>query len=391
MLTGAENEKLTRVGPGTPAGELLRRYWHPVAVAAELTEQKPIKAVKILGEKLVVFRDQSGRYGLLGEQCAHRMASLAYGRTEVDGIRCPYHGWKYDINGKCLEQPAEPDDSTFKDRVRQKAYKVEKLSGLLYAYMGPQPAPLLPRWDVLVREDGKRWILKESVIDCNWLQAMENSVDPSHLYWLHGDSGHLGSHMKNYQEKRDFFLFEYGIMKRRTTPGKKPDDPPMIDEHPLVFPTILRHVARWKADGVRHDLQIRVPVDDAHTQVFRVNFVPSARERSPENEDPSFQYVPLKDRAGKYDMNLVAAQDSMAWETQGPIADRRHEHLGVSDEGIIMFRKLLSEQIDVVARGGEPVGIIRDAKKNTLVELNVINQRIGLNHQRLSPECQVKI
>src|SRR5687768_17067664 len=155
MLAKEENEKLTRVGPATPAGELLRRYWHPVAVAAELTEEKPIKAVKILGEKLVVFRDRSGRYGLLAEQCAHRMASLAYGRTEADGIRCPYHGWKYDVDGRCLEQPAEPAESTFKDRVRQKAYKIEKLSGLLYAYMGPEPAPLLPRWDVLVREDGK--------------------------------------------------------------------------------------------------------------------------------------------------------------------------------------------------------------------------------------------
>jgi 5,5'-dehydrodivanillate O-demethylase len=385
MLTGDENEKLTRVGPGTPAGELLRRYWHPVAVATELTEEKPIKPVKMLGEKLVIFRDQSGRYGLLGEHCPHRMASLAYGRTEPDGIRCPYHGWKFDISGQCLEQPAEPAGSTFKDRVRQKAYKVAKLSGLLYAYMGPEPAPLLPRWDVLVREDGKRWILKESIIDCNWLQAMENSVDPAHLYWLHGDSGHLGSHMKEYQEKREFILFEYGIMKRRTTPGKKPNDPPMTDEHPLLFPTILRHVAKSKDGGVRHDLQIRVPVDDFRTQVFRVNFEPSDTERSPEEKDPPFQYVPLKNARGEYNMKLVAAQDSMAWETQGPITERTQEHLGVSDEGVIMLRKLLSEQIDLVRRGGEPLGIIRDPKKNRIIEIDIVNERIGLHRQTQLP------
>ncbi|HWP58124.1 MAG TPA: aromatic ring-hydroxylating dioxygenase subunit alpha [Candidatus Acidoferrales bacterium] len=382
MLSCEENEKLTRVGPGTPAGELLRRYWHPVAVAAELTEEKPIKAVKVLGEELVVFRDKSGRYGLLGERCAHRMASLAYGRTEPDGIRCPYHGWKFDVSGKCLEQPAEPPGSTFKERVRQKAYRVQKLSGLLYAYMGPEPAPLLPRWDVLVREDGRRWILKESIIDCNWLQAMENSVDPAHLFWLHGDSGHLGSHMKEYREQREFILFEYGIMKRRTTPGKNPGDPPMVDEHPLLFPTILRHVAKSKNGAIRHDLQIRVPVDDYRTQVFRVNFEPSESARSPEDEDPPFQYVPLKNHKGEYDMTLVAAQDSMAWETQGPITDRTQEHLGVSDEGVIMLRKLLSEQIDIVARGGEPMGVIRDPAKNRIIEIDVVNERIGLYRRR---------
>jgi 5,5'-dehydrodivanillate O-demethylase len=385
MLSGEENEKLTRVGAGTPAGQLLRRYWHPVAVAAELTDEKPIKSVQVLGEKLVVFKDKSARYGLLGEQCAHRMASLAYGRTEADGIRCPYHGWKYDIDGKCLEQPAEPENSTFKERVRQKAYRVTKLSGLLYAYMGPEPAPLLPRWDVLVREDGKRWILKESVIDCNWLQAMENSVDPSHLFWLHGNSGHLGGHMKEYREKREFILFEYGIMKRRTTPGKKPNDPPMVDEHPLLFPTILRHVAKSRDGGIRHDLQIRVPVDDFRTQVFRVLFEPSDTERSPEEKDPPFQYVPLKNERGEYNMTIVAAQDSMAWETQGPVTDRTREHLGASDEGIIMFRKLLSEQIDVVARGGEPLGIIRDAAKNRIVEVSVVNERIGLGRRAVLP------
>ena len=184
MLTREENEFLTQVSRGTPCGELLRRYWHPVAAAGEFTEEKPIRPVKILGEELVVYRDKKGNYGLVGEHCPHRSASLAYGRVDDEGIRCPYHGWKFDCMGKCLEQPAEPVDSTFKDRIKHVAYPVEYLGGLIYAYLGPAPAPLLPRWDVLVWEHGKRWIVKESIIDCNWLQPMENSVDPSHLYWL---------------------------------------------------------------------------------------------------------------------------------------------------------------------------------------------------------------
>jgi len=146
-----ENQILTRVGAGTPAGELLRRYWHPVSVAAELTEEKPIKAVKLLGEKLVVFRlrgvpgESEPRYGLVAEQCRHRLASLAYGRVDHEGIRCPYHGWKYDLKGRCLETPPEPSDSQYYREIRQPAYPVQKLAGLLFAYMGPEPTPLLPR------------------------------------------------------------------------------------------------------------------------------------------------------------------------------------------------------------------------------------------------------
>ncbi len=389
MLSKEENDMLTRVGPGTPAGTLLRRYWHPVAVAGELTEEKPIKAVKLLGEKLVVFRlpphagESSPRYGLMAEQCRHRSASLAYGRLDAEGIRCPYHGWKYDVKGRCLEQPAEPPESTYKDEIKQPAYPVQKLAGLLFAYLGPEPAPLLPRWDVLVWENGKRWTVIESVIDCNWLQAMENSVDPSHLYWLHGNSGHLGKHMPKFQEEREFIRFEYGINKRRVTPGKNPGDPPMVDEHPLVFPLTLRHVSgevrgERKGGTIRHNVQIRVPLDDTHTQVYRVNFIPSA-ERVSADQDPPFEYRPLKHANGEYDMSIVSAQDSMAWETQGPITDRTKEALGVSDRGIVMLRKLIKEQIDLVRKGGDPMGVIRDPAKNKIIEFNVINERIGLD------------
>ena len=377
MLTREENDYLTRVGRGTPAGEMLRRYWHPIAVAGELTDEQPIKAVRILGENLVVFRDTAGKYGLIAERCPHRSASLAYGRVDAEGIRCPYHGWKFDHSGHCLQQPAEPEDSTYKDRVRQPAYPVEKLAGLLWAYLGPEPVPLLPRWDVLVREDGKRWTVIESMIDCNWLQPMENSVDPSHLYWLHGDSAHLMGHVPDYGETHDFIRFEYGIWKRRTTPGKKPGARAEIDEHPLLFPCTLRHVAKYKG-SFRHNLQIRVPVDDTHTRVFRVSFVPSETERSPAEVDPPFHYSHLKGADGCFDLSTVAAQDAMAWETQGPLADRSLENLGVGDKGVIFLRKLLKEQIDIVKNGGEPMGVVRDAAKNEMIQLDVVNERIGL-------------
>jgi 5,5'-dehydrodivanillate O-demethylase oxygenase subunit len=380
MLTREENEMLTRVGRGTPGGELLRRYWHVVGAAGELTEEKPIKAFRLLGENLVVYRDERGRYGVLGEQCPHRKASLAFGRVDEEGIRCPYHGWKYDCTGKCLEQPAEPESGGFKDKIKHLAYPVEKLGGLLWAYLGPEAKPLLPRWDVLAWENGKRWIEKHEIYNCNWLQPMENSVDPSHLYWLHGDTAHLAPTVDHYEEEHEFTPFEHGIMKRRVTPGRKPGDPPIVDQHPLLFPNTLRHVFREKlfSGRLRHNVQIRVPVDDTHTQVFVVYFSPGESDHSPADGDAPWEYFPIRDDKGQYRLDHVLVQDAMAWETQGAITDRTQEHLGVGDEGIILFRKLLHEQIDKVQKGREPLGVIRDPQMNRIIEFDVINERIGL-------------
>lgn len=380
MLTRDENEMLTRVGRGTPAGELLRRYWMPVAAVGELSDDKPIKAFRLLGENLVVYRDKRGRYGVVGEQCPHRKASLAFGRVDEDGIRCPYHGWKYDYTGRCLEQPAEPEERAFKDKIKHLAYPVEKLGGLLWAYLGPEPKPLLPRWDVLAWTKGKRWIEKHEIYNCNWLQPMENSVDPSHLYWLHGDTAHLVGAVERYEEKHEFIPFEFGIMKVRRTPGTKPSDRSQIDQHPLVFPNTLRHVFRTiKTDGLlRHNLQIRVPADDTHTQIYVVYFTPNDTDLSPVDGDAPWEFFPIRDEKGQYRLEHVLVQDAMAWETQGAITDRTQEHLGVGDEGIILFRQLLHEQIDKVRKGGEPLGIIRDPQMNRIIEFEVINERIGL-------------
>src|SRR5262249_32037637 len=151
MLSVKENDRLTRVGPGTPMGALLRRYWHPVAATAQLAAN-PVKLVKILGESLVLFRDRQGRLGLIGDTCPHRRISLQYGIPEVEGLGCRYPGWMFDCAGQCIEMPAEPAHSTFKDRVRIPGYPVEELGGLIFAYLGPQPVPMLPRWDLFVMD-----------------------------------------------------------------------------------------------------------------------------------------------------------------------------------------------------------------------------------------------
>ena len=379
MLTQDDNELLTRVGPGTPAGELLRRYWQPVAVAGELTDQKPIKALRILGEDLVLYREIKGGYGLIARQCPHRGASLAYGRVDETGIRCPYHGWKFNAAGKCLETPAEPIGSPLKDRIKHSAYPVKKLGGMLFAYFGPEPIPVLPRWDVLAWENGKRWIDIQSVLECNWLQAMENSVDPAHLFWLHGAYAHLARVVNNYDEQHEFFMCDYGIMKRRTTPPRKPGDKGHIDQHPLLFPNTLRHVFRSDNDGgILHNLQYRVPVDDSHTQVFIVYFQPDDNSRSPADGDAPFQPFPARNDKGEYRLEEVLIQDAMAWESQGAISDRTQENLATSDHGVAMYRRLIREQIAVAQMGNDPLGILRNVKADRLIELDVVNERLGI-------------
>src|ERR1041384_2584440 len=150
MLTREANERLSQVGPGTPMGEGLRRYWHPVATVPEL-EDEPVLAVKLLGENLALYRTENGDMGLVSQRCPHRGASLAYGIPEEDGLRCPYHGWKFSAAGRCLEQLAKPHDSTLKDRVRIPAYPVQELGGLIWASLGPEPVPLLPRFEIFAR------------------------------------------------------------------------------------------------------------------------------------------------------------------------------------------------------------------------------------------------
>src|SRR5436309_2083720 len=185
FLTDEEIQRISQVGPGTPGGELLRRYWQPIAGLHQVTEENPTAYIRMLGEDMVLFKDKSGRVGLIADHCSHRGASLLYGRVEERGIACAYHGWLYDTAGNCLECPAEPAGSMFHLTVKHRAYPVEKFVGLYWAYLGPEPAPVVPRYDVWVRRDGRRRIIVHPQLDCNWLQPMENSADPAHADILH--------------------------------------------------------------------------------------------------------------------------------------------------------------------------------------------------------------
>jgi 5,5'-dehydrodivanillate O-demethylase len=185
LLTAARNEMLTQVGPGTPMGELLRRYWQPVGGASEL-DTDPIKPIRLLGEDLVLYRDSGGRYGLIDRHCPHRRADMAYGWVEETGIRCSYHGWLIDEAGRCLEQPYEDTASPkpSKSGCDAKAYPVKECAGLLFAYLGPLPAPELPVWEAFTWPNGFREIVLADV-PCNWFQCQENSIDPVHFEWMH--------------------------------------------------------------------------------------------------------------------------------------------------------------------------------------------------------------
>ena len=373
MLTPEENELLTRVGPGTPAGQLLRRYWHVVGAVSELTKEKPKKRVRVLGEDLVLFRNQNGTYGLVAEHCAHRGASLYYGFVEEDGLRCAYHGWKYDAGGRCLEQPFESPEAGYKEKIRQPAYPVEKLAGLLFAYMGPpEKKPLLPKWDVLVRQDGAKAVEICEVLRCNWLQAMENSVDPVHTYYLHshtlklkGDPDHVPFHYQRVS-KIEFELVVNpswaGIQKQRIFAG---DNAQVEAPHPLIFPNILFVPVR-----MGYAMHFRTPIDDHNTQIYQFRFRPTTDGGTvAQSEDPQAEFVRTKDEAGEFHMEHFSSQDHMAWETQGAIANRPNEHLGESDRGVILFRKLLRDQIGLVQNGEELLGINADPEKDDIIRL----------------------
>jgi 5,5'-dehydrodivanillate O-demethylase len=366
VLTKAENEMLTRVGPGQPAGELLRRYWLPVAVARELTAEKPTQVVRILGETLVLFRSKSGAVGLLEDRCPHRGASLSYGRVEERGLACAYHGWLYDAKGDCLEAPAEPAASQFCRTVKHKAYPVQQLVGLYWTYLGPAPAPLIPNFDIWFRQDGRRKIFIQPTLDCNWFQAMENSMDPAHLMILHQETADPERSAANSTrgftddvDHFDFYEVSYGLMKRRVYKSG------MIDEHPVIFPNILRQ---------GNCGQIRVPIDDTHTKIFFVRFFPTPDGSIVENDDPPvIRLPPYKDPPDqlhpftRFRMNEVQSQDHMAWETQGPIADRTTERLTSADRGIVMLRDVMFREIQRMQAGEDPKGVVRDPQRNATV------------------------
>ena len=351
MLRREENELLTSVGAGTPMGEMLRRYWHPVGCSEEVTN-KP-RRTKVLGEELLLYRTESGEAVLMQLRCAHRSLALDYGRIEGDGIRCPYHGWLYDKSGQCLEQPAEPDGSSFHAKIKLKTYRTQEVSGLVFGYMGPGPAPLLPLYDVLRWNHGVKNILVQYV-HANWMNQIENIVDISHLAWLHGYTfPAYGARKVTYHWERK----DYGANNVMRIDG--------IDDTHIscyAFPNANRFaLPPVDASGkLVRSMIYRVPVDDALTQMYFLRFYPSENHslHVARRDTKLGEYTPLEGDWWGIDVN---DQDRMAVEQQGVIADRENEHLGVSDGGIIEMRRMMQESLDAVAQGKDPLCIIRDA------------------------------
>lgn len=383
MLSEAENTRLTRVGPGTPMGELMRRYWHPIAVTSQL-EERPVLGVRLLCEKLVLFRDKKGRLGLTTNKCAHRGMNLIAGIPDEEGIRCPYHGWVYDPSGQCVEQPfesrIEPKRSlkTFQAKCSLKAYRAEALGGLIFAYIGPEPAPLLPRWDILLRDDMVRDVGLAQV-PCNWLQCQENAYDPIHFEFLHGNFanyalerlGRPDLRRRNYMDGKwvygsvthkriQFDPFEYGTIKRRLINDATEESEPWRVGAPLIFPNQVRFAT---------NCEFRVPLDDTNTLNLFYNLYPPEAGESPKQSRIPYYKVPITrcdddDNFPWDELDSNSGQDSLAWTLQGPISDRTTERLGKSDEGIIAFRRQLNHEMDKVARGEDPMNVFRDPVKN---------------------------
>jgi 5,5'-dehydrodivanillate O-demethylase oxygenase subunit len=361
VLTKEENELLTQVGPGTPGGALLRRYWQPVAMLPEISDETPTKFVRMLGEDLVLFRDKSGNVGLIQDHCAHRGASLLYGRVEERGISCAYHGWLYDTAGNCLETPAEPADSKFCLTVKMRAYPVREYAGLYWTYMGPEPGPVFPHVDI-VESYPLTAVGVVPRIDCNWLQVVENNLDQAHVFILHQTSSGRTEPIADTTRGRidtleslDYREDAFGITRRQVLKNG------YVEDDLLIFPNsqrLLNHVS------------VKVPIDDTHTRNFRV-FVDVTGERDP--AEPVHYYVESTAEAkapadevypfARYSMEQLRFQDFMVLETQGPIASRESERLATSDKGVVLMRTILMREIEKVRDGVDPIGVIRDPER----------------------------
>lgn len=368
---------LTEVRAGTPMGELLRRYWHPVGLASDAGAEP--RRVQVLGEELILFRDGQGRPGLVHPRCAHRGASLYYGRIEPEGIRCCYHGWLFDVQGHCLEQPCEPGCGALKGNVRQPWYPVEERYGLVFAYLGPpERKPLLPRYDVLEQLGEGEFLEADDssiggggppIIPCNWLQHYENVVDPFHVPVLHGTfSGtQFVAAMAQMPEVQfastgrgvqvlSFRTLDDGRRLRRLTEA--------------VLPT-LRVVPspRLSKFGPVESIGWVLPMDDSTFRIYVAGRVTEAGELSRMRSKMN----------GKFWWDLSEEEhrrwpgDYEAQVSQGAITSHAHEHLRTSDRGIALLRKLLREQLAVVAAGGDPVGVVRDSAAGATVSLDAGN------------------
>jgi 5,5'-dehydrodivanillate O-demethylase len=371
LLSEERNRMLCETAQGTPAGEFLRRYWHPIAGTAELGHQR-VKPVRLMGEDLALYRDRGGNYGLVDRQCPHRSADMTYGFVEDRGLRCNYHGWLWDNDGRCLHQPFEETahpEGTFRDKVRIKAYPVAEKAGMLWAYLGPQPAPLLPDWDRYYSRGFKQIVISE--IPCNWLQCQENSIDPVHCEWLHSTWSMVLKGDERFRapahKRLGFDEFDYGFVYRRVREDTTEQDELWTTGRVCLWPNCL----------YTGHFEWRVPIDDDNTLSVGWFLDELPGDAPYEQGQIPCWHAPIRnEETGRWIDTHIMNQDFIAWVGQGTRTDRTREHLGESDRGIIMMRKKMLRDIDLVARGKDPTGIIRDPAVNHRVHLPIIG---GLN------------
>ena len=354
-------DELVRVGRGTPMGELLRRYWHPVGTSADAIATP--RRVRMLGEELILFRDGAGRPGLLHSRCCHRGTTLYYGRVEERGIRCCYHGWLFDAEGHVLEQPCEPEGGRQKDRIRQPWYPLEERYGLVFAYMGPpEKRPVLPRYreleefapgETLEVDDSGIGTGGVGVVPCNWMQHFENVMDPYHVPILHGSFSvqQFASAMLSMPEIT-FETTPRGIKSwsRRTLPDgrtlRRVTEAAMPTLRVVPSPQLHRF-------GPVESIGWVVPHDDVSFSVLVAGRVSSpgelSRMRSTYNGK---QWIELTEEE-----HQIMPGDWEAQVGQGPVTIHSEEHLTTTDRGIAMMRRFWKRQVDTVARGEDPAGV----------------------------------
>lgn len=365
LRPGAPDPTLTEVGPGTPTGELLRRYWHPVAPSADATDLP--RQVRLLGEDLILFRSGNGEPGLVTPRCCHRGTTLYFGRVDDDGIRCPYHGWLFAPDGRCLDQPCEPDRGRNLGRYRQPWYPVVEYHGLIFAYLGPvDRQPVFPRYDIfegLDRETEEIVVVDHfafggpGVAPCNWFQTHENVMDPYHVFILHNAmSGPQFSPDLQIWPRVDWERNELGVAS--------------VQDRRLPDGTILHRVTETRMPTVRviatptltqtgktNNLSWAQPIDDTHTRVFtmirteRGTGIQGGARYGPDGKDWSELDGEEHQRyPGDYETQVG----------QGPVTLHSEERLSSSDRGVSLVRRQFVEQVRVVADGGDPVGTVFD-------------------------------
>ena len=398
-----ENDLLTQIGRGTPCGELMRRYWQPAALCEELPQGGAPFPLKLLGEDLVLFRDEQGRPGLLGRHCCHRGADLSYGRVEDGGLRCIYHGWLYDIHGRCLDQPGEPSGGEHRGAIRQLAYPCREQVGVIFTYMGPGEPPLFPNYEFLTVPD-ERLFATKLFHGCNYLQANEGNIDLSHLSFLHysranrGVGGVVGGPLLPAQDKvsgggaapgqETYFAELTGFGVRS---AKIREDLGAEQYHIYLTEFVLPNMTAFPGNfrgWVGHGVHWHVPIDDTHHWKFVFQF---RRDKAVDKDqfrrelaDMTPDYKALINKSNRYfqDRDLMMEesyigigrrprgdfnfqlQDLHVTEGQGPIQDRTQERLAAGDRAVVAARTVLLKAIRDVQKGLEPPNVIRDPQKN---------------------------